>query len=101
VTVADVAVWSILFPLATGTKLQQELLSEQTYVQHWFAHLSVQPQVKVWWWHFNFIYWLWNVFCWHWKVFISRQVVAVVTFKLWSGCCTRFLTSFMLQISVC
>ncbi|GFG40008.1 hypothetical protein Cfor_12981 [Coptotermes formosanus] len=47
VTVADVAVWSILFPLATGAKHQQKLLSEQSHVQRWYSHLSVQPQVKV------------------------------------------------------
>jgi len=49
VTVADVAVWSILFPLATGVKHQQELLSEQSHVHRWYSHLSVQPEVKVWW----------------------------------------------------
>jgi len=48
VTVADVAVWSILFPLATGVKHQQELLSEQSHVHRWYSHLNVQPEVKVW-----------------------------------------------------
>jgi glutathione S-transferase len=48
VSVADVAVWSLLFPLATGAKHQQELLSEQSHVQRWFSHLGIQPEVKVW-----------------------------------------------------
>ncbi|XP_069704036.1 methionine--tRNA ligase, cytoplasmic isoform X2 [Periplaneta americana] len=46
VTVADVAIWSSLFPLATETKHQKEFLSEQTHVQRWFTHLFSQPQVK-------------------------------------------------------
>jgi glutathione S-transferase len=48
VSVADVAVWSVLFLLATGAKHQQELLSEQGHVQRWFSHLSIQPEVQVW-----------------------------------------------------
>lgn len=47
VSVADVAIWSILFLLATGAKHQQEQLSEHSHVQRWFSHLSVQPEVQV------------------------------------------------------
>jgi glutathione S-transferase len=48
VSVADVAVWSVLFLLATGAKHHQELLSEQSHVQSWFSHLRLQPEVQVW-----------------------------------------------------
>lgn len=66
VSVADVAVWSVLFLLATGAKHHQELLSEQSHVQSWFSHLRLQPEVQVWWLAVQ-------LSCWHTWCFVTRR----------------------------
>ncbi|KAJ9599357.1 hypothetical protein L9F63_010178, partial [Diploptera punctata] len=46
VSVADIAIWSTLFPLVTEMKYKKELLTEQIQLQNWYSHLQSLSQVK-------------------------------------------------------